>query len=392
VQPSSLVFIAIVALWLLALVPAWVRRRHHLVSGPVGDRFSTRTRVLESRPQRRGARTAHADHQGQGPTGERAPAEERGSAGEEASAAMEVSATEMPVRRASSASPRRSTAQVAARRRSAVLLVLVLATLVSWVVVVAAASGVAPSLIGGVGMGAAVPATVLLALYVLALRSAARRRGSARRATRRPSSSHSGNQTPTRDHARVADQAGSLSGARQKSKVRRKGQRQAPARPVVRQNPQRQFVTQRIDLDLESLTAPDVVAEAPVTDESWTPVPVPPPTYTMKPVVTRGAPSPLDLAHRLDLAEGASGSGARVIFSSGPARLSPSVEASPESADVHPRVGGPVRVDGGSTGGGSAGQGSAGRLGEQPDASQPEEELVMIDLDEVLARRRAVNG
>ena len=143
----------------------------------------------------------------------------------------------------------------------------------------------------------------------------------------------------------------------------------------------RQAVTESIDLDLDALTAENAEGAKVEVDTSWTPVPVPPPTYTLKPVVARGAPSPMDLAHRLDLAEGAASSGARVIFSSGPARGNVSNRVDDARSVMDDAAGSAPSVVGpGSTAGSPAG----------PD--EPEEFLVTIDLDEVLARRRAVNG
>ncbi|HEX5534556.1 MAG TPA: hypothetical protein VFX33_12515 [Actinomycetales bacterium] len=46
---SGLIFPIIVALWLVFLVPHWVRRREHLSSSRAADRFSSAMRVLERR-------------------------------------------------------------------------------------------------------------------------------------------------------------------------------------------------------------------------------------------------------------------------------------------------------------------------------------------------------
>jgi hypothetical protein len=46
---SALIFPIIVALWLVFLVPHWVRRREHLSSSRAADRFSSAMRVLERR-------------------------------------------------------------------------------------------------------------------------------------------------------------------------------------------------------------------------------------------------------------------------------------------------------------------------------------------------------
>jgi type II secretory pathway pseudopilin PulG len=49
VQPSSLIFLVIVAIWLAYLVQHWVRRREHLATARSVDKFSEAMRVLERR-------------------------------------------------------------------------------------------------------------------------------------------------------------------------------------------------------------------------------------------------------------------------------------------------------------------------------------------------------
>ena len=47
VQPSSLVFVAVVAIWAAWFVPHWIRRREHLSTARSVDRFSEAMRVLD---------------------------------------------------------------------------------------------------------------------------------------------------------------------------------------------------------------------------------------------------------------------------------------------------------------------------------------------------------
>lgn len=47
VQPSSLVFVAVVAIWAAWFVPHWIRRREHLSTAASVDRFSEAMRVLD---------------------------------------------------------------------------------------------------------------------------------------------------------------------------------------------------------------------------------------------------------------------------------------------------------------------------------------------------------
>jgi len=49
VQPSSLIFVALIAIWAAYLLQHWVRRREHLATARSVDRFSDAMRVLERR-------------------------------------------------------------------------------------------------------------------------------------------------------------------------------------------------------------------------------------------------------------------------------------------------------------------------------------------------------
>ncbi|MGZ8750932.1 MAG: hypothetical protein ACXWYP_08655 [Pseudonocardia sp.] len=48
-QPSSLIFVAVVAIWAAYLVQYWIRRREHMATARSVDRFSEAMRVLERR-------------------------------------------------------------------------------------------------------------------------------------------------------------------------------------------------------------------------------------------------------------------------------------------------------------------------------------------------------
>ncbi|HVN13367.1 MAG TPA: hypothetical protein VMT69_14825, partial [Kineosporiaceae bacterium] len=52
-QPSSFVFVAIVALWAAYLLPQWIRRRDAMGEARGSDRHSLALRVLERRRRRR---------------------------------------------------------------------------------------------------------------------------------------------------------------------------------------------------------------------------------------------------------------------------------------------------------------------------------------------------
>src|SRR3954453_8891545 len=49
VQPSSLIFLVIVVIWVAYLIQHWVRRREHLATARSVDKFSEAMRVLERR-------------------------------------------------------------------------------------------------------------------------------------------------------------------------------------------------------------------------------------------------------------------------------------------------------------------------------------------------------
>jgi hypothetical protein len=149
-DPSSLVFVAIIGVWAAYLLPQWVRRRQHLAASRTLDRHSERTQLLEPR-----RRTVH--HPSGPSSGRLHPTQPQ---------------EHMETVAAQSILP--SSGRLAARRRARVLLALLLGVTGSWLAV-------------GVGLvpgWAGLPGTALLVLDVLALRAAARRRA-ARAASRR---------------------------------------------------------------------------------------------------------------------------------------------------------------------------------------------------------------
>jgi hypothetical protein len=189
-------------------------------------------------------------------------------------------------------------AELAARRRRSVLVALAGFTLLS---VVGAVAGAVPT-------GVAVVGVLLLGLDVAALRAAAvagerRRAVEAERARR----------AAEIDRARFARQAAAARAAA----VRSTSDLEVPA---------------AAEETLPVAAAP-AAREAFAADGTWTPVPVPRPTYTMKPVAPRPEPAPLEPA------------------------IAP---AAPPAAATRVSL----------------------RLVEDPE----------VDLDSVLARRRAVNG
>jgi hypothetical protein len=312
VQPSSLVFVAIVALWAAYLLPQWIRRRDALGASRGHDRHSLALRVLE--PRRRGR---------PGPSS--APLLRRGAF----SAAGQTSAPapSAPAPWVLSA-PAPSAPTVAARpghvvaRRATVLATLLSSTVLT---LVGTMAGVVP---GGV---LALAASLLVA-DLAALRLFARRAG-------------------RRGDTALSGAAGSVA----RGPAGSNGSRRVSAVPAARV-PVESRLSDVVEPEPDAPVGDSVdqfFGEA-VDDGTWVPVPVPPPTYTLKPMAPRPAPaSPLETFTPAAAGPAASASGATGLVAS-------RVGASVASVSV-------VRPW-------------------SPDASAE------VDLDSVLERRRAVNG
>ncbi|WP_426565784.1 hypothetical protein ACPPVT_04235 [Angustibacter sp. McL0619] len=241
-DPSSLIFVVIVAIWAAYLLGHWVRRRDHLATVRSVDRFSAAMRVLErrpavravplSRPNPRSYVVAPASRPASDVTVKRAPAVSR------------------PLEPQPQPQPQ---PQPAARKRPTpvrglLLLGLLVATPVVWVLVPLTAM----SWVAGLAVTAALIANLAY------LRHTVRRR---REQQRRLS----------RQELRSASQA------------RRQSRRDVVGQ-VVAANRTRAHVPVVAEIPDH---APD---ESVVDDGSWQPVPVPPPTYTLKPKAPAPAP------------------------------------------------------------------------------------------------------
>jgi hypothetical protein len=223
-------------------------------------------------------------------------------------------------------------ARAAARRRAQVLLGLVTATVLGW--------GAVP-LLGLSALIAAMP-TLLLGAYLAMLRTLAVRRA-ARRATAapRPAEPPRDTEAPRPRTTRPAAGPSPVQAAR------------AAAEAAARR---------RADEAAALAEGTDNAAEKLAPASTWDPVPVPPPTYTMKPMAPRAEPAPLDFA-----TDGHDG--AAPAAGTGPA----SGEAADGTAGPEPDE----EANGTET------------AGPRPDSQRWADGL---DLDAVLARRRAVNG
>jgi hypothetical protein len=206
-----------------------------------------------------------------------------------------------------------------ARRRAVVLLTLAVVTVLSWVL------AVVPSF--GLPVWAAGPATLLLGLDLLALRSVARRRAGralAERARSRgaQSSRRLEDDRPVAEPARGRDLPGRpaapvVPGAARTSRpagstarsVGTSSGRAVPPRPAARPAaPAAAVRPEWEDRRWEDETGPIYGVERPnplAGDGGWAPVAVPRPVYTMKPVAPRPQPRPWtderDFADDLDL-------------------------------------------------------------------------------------------
>jgi hypothetical protein len=251
VDPSSLVFLAIIGVWAAYLVPTWLRRRVHFAQARARDRFSASARVLHrrsrsglGRPSTAAVLSSPAAVSADDVVDEVLPKHgARASRVGEADRARARSAQrEAHIAHATSV----ERARLAAARRARVMVSLLLFSGVAWAVSLTTASPIWVS----------APPSVMLLVHMMAARVAAVR-------SRR---------TLAVSRARLAE-----------TRRRAEATVAAPA-PVVPEAP---------------VAAPAADVEAPaaaVGDDTWVPVPVPPPTYTLKPVVPRPEPAPLPAA------------------------------------------------------------------------------------------------
>ena len=269
---SSLIFVVILAVWAVYLVQHWVRRRDHLATARSVDRFSEAMRVLERRralPRPDVAEPAPAS----APVQLLRPARPEVVVKRGAPAPVHGSTAAAP-----SAAYRR--AKLAAQLRAGGLLV-------SSVVMVVLAALVAFQLVHWAWAFAGI---ALLAATVGGVRlSVARRRRPVRRSSPR-SSSRSGSPT------RVAASTSTTSSAQDSTLAAQATAVALPrtARRAVDLEPRRPAAVlyDIAEVEAQATEAPHTpaveqapVARAPVEPVlggAWDPVPVPPPTYTLK--------------------------------------------------------------------------------------------------------------
>ncbi len=383
-QPSSVVFLAIVAMWVAYLLPQWIRRRETLAQSRGRDRHSEGLRVL--RPRRRvhggrnttpllsseasGADGAPGRDGTAGPLGTAAPVGTAAPGGSPVPAAASASRSTVTVatgadteplpavvpapvpgspsaRPAAGAAARRPSGDAAkaaaaraarenragrdaARRRGRVLLALLSLTSATWLVAAVTA----------VPMWVALAPTALLVLDLAALRGVAVREAARHRPGRAAGR--------TRARGPVAP----ATAAQPRPGIDRRASRPAPSAAAARAAA---VASARRRAAAAAAAAPGGRAdELLVADGTWDPVPVPRPTYTMKPPAPRPQPPVLDLPGVPAGAPGATAAG-----SGAGAGVTPAATAADRPR--RPWDDGHEWADG-------------------------------LDLDAVLARRRAVNG
>jgi hypothetical protein len=305
VQPSSLVFLVIIAVWAAYFVQYWVRRREHLATARSVDQFSESMRVLERRnplpaadlssPQPRSyavapARPARAQilvkraAPAEAPVSPSAP--HAGDRDEPAGRRDERPADRRDERPADRRDERR-----AARRTRALIMLGALSTVL--VAVPLVALGLLPLvtlLVPVASIGVAVAWVRATAVAEQRARRASRVVATSAPA-RRPRQTHevaspreetSAEPTPVRESVEARSELFDVQAVATEARK--------PAEPVV---------------PAETVESAQPVPMRPLVDEddiplTWDPVPVPRPTYTMKSRATRPAPAAADLVGDAD--------------------------------------------------------------------------------------------
>lgn len=256
VQPSSLIFVLVVAIWAVYLLQYWVKRRDHLSTVRSVDRFSAAMRVLD-------------DHRMRRETAEPTPRSYTVAPTRAARPKVTVKHAEAP-RRGPIAQP----VVGASRRVRGVTLLLMVALLP--VVALVAVLGPLPWWSALAWLVGTLAAFGWLRQVVRAEREVARRDRVSRRPQPRPE--------PTRRPQQAAD-AGATprpATASAASAATASGPAEVPARAA----------TPVFDVaDVEPEAEESVTAPLAAEPGTWQPAPVPPPMYSMKAKAERPAPA-----------------------------------------------------------------------------------------------------
>ena len=272
-QPSSLIFLVIIAIWAAYLLQHWIRRREHLVTARSIDRFSEAMRVLERR-------TALTEATMSAPSPRSyavSPARPSRPEVVVKRAQPSVAATSPRVTGAPVQSSRRFRALggLSARRLRGLSLLASLALLVV----------VTPLALLGAVPGVSVLLTVAVLVLDLAwLRRAAQVERAGRRTTTRPARRVREQAAPT---ARPA--AATTTAAARETRTASA----APAAAGAQNTEDAEDDERPYDVQGAQAEAPPVKAEVDtVSGTGWQPVPVPPPTYTLKAKAPAPVPAP----------------------------------------------------------------------------------------------------
>ena len=294
VQPSSLIFLVIIAIWAAYFIQHWVRRREHLATARSVDQFSESMRVLERRlplpeanlstPQPRSYAVSPArPARPQVLVKRAAPAE----ATAEAQAAVAAPAASS----SAAASGRRARGVTLLGSVAALLVVVALASfaVVPWISVLAPVAAIAGVL-------------VWLRRGAQAERAARRRAAAPQRSQerarrdQRPATRRAETQSPTRRAAEAEETPAEWQGAESAQTDSQDG---AEAEQHVRESFYDIQAVERESVAQQAAPAPAAAAARPlpaiplVDDDdiplTWDPVPVPRPTYTMKAMAQRPA-------------------------------------------------------------------------------------------------------
>ena len=265
-QPSSLIFLVIVAIWVAYLIQHWVSRREHLATARSVDRFSEAMRVLERRSPLPTTMLATGST-GSGSSGSFGPGSSGPASGARPEVVVKRASVSSPLRARTAVRgeagpvhevppielvPHRTTAQIVLRRVRAILFLAAL------VAVPATITLSALHILKWLSVGLAVAGLLVAVVW---LRVAAMRDLKVRRARRA--------------ELRRLEQLRAGGAARPTKQPAAE-----PVRPAVAPAPQQ--VSERVA---------ERVSVADIDPDAWQPVPVPPPTYTLKEPAHRSEPA-----------------------------------------------------------------------------------------------------
>jgi hypothetical protein len=284
VDPSSLIFLAIIAMWAAYLLGHWVRRRDQLATARSIDRFSESMRVLERRTPTRPVSAARptarayvvAPVRGPAATGRRGTvvrpsAIAAGGRSRVPSTVATVATVAVP-----GTSSRRRISREAARRRGRLVVGLLTATMLAWLLAAVTALVWWPAAL----------VTGLLAVVLVQMRRTVRaaaprraRHSTGRRPRRRNLAARvpAPSRRPRRHHQDVRSVVEQVAAARRAQQADASAARPASTPDDDPQRAQNAPEPMATGAHAARLGASEEVVGG------WQPVPVPPPTYTLKP-------------------------------------------------------------------------------------------------------------